>query len=286
MSDAEWFPPASDPTPPPPGAPTPSDGSSPSSPASSPASPHQRVDRRTVIWIVAGIAALVALVRIGDLTTYKILLFAAFVPSVMVHEVSHGVAALAFGDDTAKRARRITLNPLRHIDPFGTLILPVMMALSGGGVLGYAKPVPVDVGRLRSPRNHSVVVSLVGPGVNIVLALVCAVALRHGVAAHTRVVAGLGSSDGVVLGVLPGWAQYVFLLGFVNVILAAFNLIPLPPLDGSAVLERLLPTRWLPRYFRIRPLTMFVPLIVVFLFPSALGHLFGPLQQWWGSLVS
>ncbi len=276
MSDAEWFPapsgPPSGPPPEPPSAGTPP-----------PVSPARRVDPRTVIWIVAGIAAVVALVRIGDITSYKILLFAAFVPSVMLHEVSHGVAALALGDDTAKRARRISLNPLRHVDPFGTVILPVMMALSGGGVLGYAKPVPVDVGRLRSPRNHSVVVSLVGPGVNIVLALACALALRHGVVAHTRAVSGLGSPAGVVLGDLPGWAQYVFVLGFVNVLLAAFNLLPLPPLDGSAVLERLLPVRWLPGYFRIRPFTMFLPLLVVFAFPSAFGHVFGPVQQWWGS---
>ena len=103
---------------------------------------------------------------------------AVLVPSVILHEVSHGVVANHFGDDTAKRAGRLTLNPLAHIDPFGTVILPIILSLSGFGAFGYAKPVPVTVSRLRNPRQHSLYVSLVGPAVNIALALAAAVALR------------------------------------------------------------------------------------------------------------
>ena len=97
---------------------------------------------------------------------------------MILHEVSHGAAALAFGDDTAKRAGRLTLNPVKHIDPFGTIILPALLVLSGLGVIGYAKPVPVNVSRLRNSRNTSVVVSLVGPAVNIVLAIVLGFAYK------------------------------------------------------------------------------------------------------------
>ncbi|MDP8986803.1 MAG: site-2 protease family protein, partial [Actinomycetota bacterium] len=98
------------------------------------------------------------------------LVVAVLVPSVILHEVSHGVVALWYGDDTAKQAGRLTLNPLPHIDPFGTVILPVLLSLGGLGAFGYAKPVPVRTNRLRHPRQHSLYVSLVGPAVNIVLA--------------------------------------------------------------------------------------------------------------------
>jgi Zn-dependent protease len=100
------------------------------------------------------------------------LLLAVAVPSIMVHEVAHGWVANAFGDDTAKRAGRLSLNPVRHIDPFGTLLLPLLLSLSGVGAFGYAKPVPVNVGRLRNPRQHSLNVSLAGPGSNLALVLV------------------------------------------------------------------------------------------------------------------
>src|SRR2546423_4511052 len=100
-----------------------------------------------------------------------VLLLAVLIPSVMLHEISHGAVALAFGDDTAKRAGRLTLNPIAHVDPFGTVILPLMLALSGAGMFGWAKPVPVDPSRLRNPRQQALLVSLAGPVTNIALAL-------------------------------------------------------------------------------------------------------------------
>src|SRR3954468_17873323 len=149
-----------------------------------------------------------------------IIFFAVLIPSVILHEISHGWVAFAFGDDTAKREGRLTLNPIAHIDPFGTIILPALLIATSHGAFGYAKPVPVNPRNLRDPRNQSVLVSLAGPAVNIVLAVLAAVVLR---------VIGLVSTD--------LFHQIVFTVGWANVILAAFNLIPLPPLDGSAVIE-------------------------------------------------
>ncbi|MGI8686294.1 MAG: site-2 protease family protein, partial [Acidimicrobiales bacterium] len=113
----------------------------------------------------------VAVLIVRDVvTTHTVLLLAVLFGSVILHEVSHGVVALRFGDDTAKRAGRLTLNPISHVDPFGTIILPVILVLVGSSPFGWAKPVPVNPSRMRSPRNHSLLVSLAGPATNIVLA--------------------------------------------------------------------------------------------------------------------
>lgn len=237
-------------------------------PPTTPGPPRrQGLTPRTTIWIIAGVAVVAVLFRIHKITTFEILLVCTIVPSVILHEVSHGAVALFFGDDTAKRAGRLTLNPIKHIDPFGTIILPILLVLSGVGAIAYAKPVPVNVSRLRNSRNSSVVVSLVGPAVNIALAVVLGFAFKTFVVGFN---AGIDAVNGVG-GIGP---QLLFVAGYVNVLLAVFNLIPLPPLDGSAVLERLLPASALPGYYRIRPFTMFVPLILVVLDPSALQHFF------------
>src|SRR5208283_4023032 len=104
------------------------------------------------------------------LNEQTLIFFLVFIPAVMLHEVSHGVVALWCGDDTAKRAGRLTLNPLRHIDPFGSLILPIVLTLTTGFPFGYAKPVPVNLSRLRRPRDDAVLVGLAGPFTNIALA--------------------------------------------------------------------------------------------------------------------
>jgi Zn-dependent protease len=246
-----------------------------------PPQPPRRVNPRTAGWIIAGLAILAVLVRTHHITTFEILMFCALIPSVILHEVSHGVVALAFGDDTAQRAGRLTLNPLRHIDPFGTIILPVLLVLSGLGAFGYAKPVPVNVARLRHARNTGVLVSLVGPAVNILLAVVFGLAYVHGVPAADRLaVANTGN-----LAAQPTWAEFLFVAGYINVILAVFNLIPLPPLDGSAVLERILPRSVLPTYYRIRPFTLILPLALILLFPRALDDIFNPALSHWASAM-
>ncbi len=203
-------------------------------------------------------------------------ILAVLVPSVILHEVSHGFVANLFGDDTAKRAGRLTLNPLPHIDPFGTVILPLILSLSGFGAFGFAKPVPVTVGRLRNPRQHSLYVSLVGPAVNIVLAVAAALALRTFFTVETPV--GRFVEDTPAADVLVS-------LGIINVILAAFNLIPLPPLDGSAVVERLLPATWWPTWLKIRQYSMGVLILVVLLLPGLLARVFTPAIDLWETLL-
>jgi Zn-dependent protease len=205
------------------------------------------------------------------------LLVGVIVPSIILHEVSHGWAALAFGDDTAKRAGRLTLNPVAHVDPFGTILLPVVLAISGFGVFGYAKPVPVNVRRLRDPRQHSLYVSLAGPATNLLIAVLAALVLR---VTASVVVAGdsLVLDEGMTV-------EIVFYLGFLNVLLALFNLLPIPPLDGSALIERALPARWLPAYYRFRPYSMFL-LLFILLFVNRAGEwILRPAIWVWRSLV-
>jgi len=236
------------------------------------------IDPRTAIWIIAGVALVIILVRSHKFHTYQALMLLALIPSVILHEVSHGAVAYAFGDDTAKRAGRLTLNPVSHVDPFGTIILPALMSLTGFGLIGYAKPVPVNPSRLRSPRNQGVLVSLVGPGVNIVLAAAFGFAFVRGVSAADRALVFNGTG--------PIWAQLLFWAGYINILLAAFNLIPLPPLDGSAVVERLLPASALPSYYRIRPYTMLILLGLVLLIPGFLGRILSPVLDWWVTLMA
>jgi Zn-dependent protease len=173
------------------------------------------------------------------------------IPSVILHEVAHGVVALAFGDDTAKRAGRITLNPIAHVDPFGTIVLPLLLAVTSGGVFGWAKPVPVNPRRLRNPRQQSLFVSLAGPGTNVLIALIASVVF--------------------VAGPQNDWT-FGFIV--VNVFLAAFNLLPIPPLDGSALIERVLPRQWWPTWLRFRQYSMGLLLVVVLLLPQGFTTVF------------
>jgi Zn-dependent protease len=189
----------------------------------------------------------------------------ALVPSVILHEVAHGALAFAFGDPTAKRAGRLTLNPLRHVDLFGTVLLPAMLVFAGQPAFGWAKPVPVNPRAMRDPRNHSLLVSLAGPATNVALALAAAAVL-----ASTT-----GADD---------LRRFVWAVGVINVVLAAFNLIPLPPLDGSAVVERLLPHRWWPGYLRMRQYSMGLLLVLVLVVPGALNGVFEPALDIWNRL--
>jgi Zn-dependent protease len=205
-----------------------------------------------------------------------LLTFAVVVPAIILHEVSHGVVALWFGDDTAKRAGRLTLNPIAHIDPFGTIILPAILALSGLGAFGYAKPVPVNVRRLRHPRNEGLLVSLAGPVTNITLAAIAVIILRVFRPAGTARAVAFVIHFPTYFSQLPLIDRALALFALVNVILAVFNLIPIPPLDGSALLERLMPASWWPGYLRFRQYSMGILLLVILLLPNALGRVFTP----------
>ena len=203
-----------------------------------------------------------------------VVLIAVLIPSVILHEVMHGVVALRFGDDTAKRAGRLTLNPIAHVDVFGTILLPAMLAIAGGGVFGYAKPVPVRPSRMRRPRDHGLLTSLAGPATNIVLAVVAALLLR----------AVLGPENSVAT---PSrlLVEVLVAFGLVNVVLAAFNLLPVPPLDGSALVERVLPERWLPRWHQLRRYSMILVFALVFLIPGALSRVFRVAFDLWTKLL-
>jgi Zn-dependent protease len=202
-------------------------------------------------------------------------MFVMLVPSVILHEVSHGVVALWFGDDTAQQARRLTLNPVAHIDPFGTIILPLILIFTTGTGFGYAKPVPVNPRKLHNPRQQMVVVSLAGPIVNITLAVGAAIALKTWYPAESHL------SGGFLNQPVSTGARALVALGLVNVLLAAFNLIPIPPLDGSAVVERFLPQQWWPPYLRFRQYSFGLLLILVLVLPGTLGSVFDGAYRLW-----
>jgi len=194
----------------------------------------------------------------------------AIVPSIVLHEVSHGWVANYFGDPTAKQQGRLTINPLKHIDPFGTVLLPALLIFSGLPMFGYAKPVPVNVSRLRNPRKQSLYVSMAGPLVNIMLSGVGFALCEYAIhSTQSQMTFNIG--------------EY---LGLVNITLAAFNLIPIPPLDGSAILERFIPQRNLGKYYDLRSkaLPFFMVLIIVDSMFLHIGTGFlGSLQNWWMS---
>lgn len=194
-----------------------------------------------------------------------ILSFVALVVSIIVHEIAHGVAAASLGDHTARNAGRLSPNPLRHIDPFGSLLLPAMGAFTGLPVLGWAKPVPVNRNALRNPRRDMLLVSLAGPGSNLVMAV--------GFALMARLLLGLGGPGNPVLAL---GLDLAYAFAAVNVLLAVFNLLPTPPLDGSAIFELFMPLRWQARWDRFRPFGLLVLMGLVFFLPGVLDRIFEP----------
>ena len=167
--------------------------------------------------------------------------------AVILHEVAHGWVAEKCGDPTARLMGRITLNPLAHIDPIGSVILPLaLLFFKSRFIIGWAKPVPVNFQALRHPKRDMIWVSLAGPGVNIILALISVLLLRIGI-------------------VNPDSLLYIFLINLagINLVLAVFNLIPIPPLDGSKILIGLLPMPLAVLYSRLEPFGMFFILLLL-----------------------
>jgi Zn-dependent protease len=182
--------------------------------------------------------------------------------AIVFHEISHGWVANAFGDPTARRLGRLSPNPVRHVDPIGTVALPLILAVTGAPVFGWAKPVPVTASRMRNPRFHMVLVALAGPGMNLLLALLAGFAL----AAIRWVEPGPGLASLFLIANLVNFLA-------INVFLAVFNMLPIPPFDGGHVVEGLLPRGLAVHYAKLRrvgfALLIFLLLVVPMIFPRA-----------------
>ena len=170
--------------------------------------------------------------------------------AITVHEAAHGYVARHFGDGTAAFLGRVTLNPVKHIDPIGTIAMPLFLYIATGGafLFGYAKPVPVNFGNLRNPKKHMVWVALAGPASNLLMALGWAVLLI--------VLAGMGVTERFFLQMCRGGI-------LVNVVMFVFNLFPLPPLDGGRILVGLLPPRQAMAVSRVEPWGFFIVMALV-----------------------
>ncbi|MBM3617185.1 MAG: site-2 protease family protein [Alphaproteobacteria bacterium] len=187
--------------------------------------------------------------------------------AIPLHEAAHGWAAWKLGDPTAKYMGRVTFNPIKHIDPVGTIALPVLLILSGiPFVFGWAKPVPVNFALLHKPRRDSALVAAAGPAVNIVLALLSALALRL-----------LFDDAAFLRGDADWWAKMLVFSLFLNLALAIFNLMPILPMDGGRILNSFLPRKASEWYSKSERYGMTLPL-AIFVIPTVLGTFFG--QNW------
>ena len=213
-----------------------------------------------------------------DLTLIqKIAIFALpVIFAITLHEAAHGYVARFFGDMTAARAGRITINPIKHIDPIGTLLVPLVILtasklLGGGAILfGWAKPVPVDFGNLRNPKKDMLWVAAAGPGINFLMAVFWGLMIQLGLLLNNTYSAPI---------MLTGAAGV-----FINVILMALNLVPLPPLDGGRIAVSLLPLKAARVYARIEPYGFFI--LLALLFTGVLNLLLWPLINLFTSLIA
>ena len=181
----------------------------------------------------------------SDTLQFALILIPCLVIAIVFHEVAQGFAAKALGDNTASEQGRLTHNPLPHVDPVGTLLVPGALALFGGPVFGWAKPVPVNARRLRNPRFGMMAVAAAGPGINFVLALLGAMVL--GLTTQSAMSYGENSFGALTLvndaGEMQVWSTAMFYFILLNLFLGMFNLLPIPPFDGSHIVGGLLPAK-------------------------------------------
>lgn len=194
----------------------------------------------------------------------------AFVPAIVLHEVGHGFAAYKLGDPTAKRQGRLSLNPAAHVDPFGTVVMPLLLMFMNMPVFGYAKPVPYNPFYFKNPRRDDFLVGMAGPLANLLQAVLgCVVAFA--------VLFALQAVPGVRFAVvnieLLQYAVFYFLPMYVqiNLYLMFFNLLPVPPLDGSSIIALLVPRKHLGTYYRVQQYAMPVFMLLVVVVPYVLN---------------
>ena len=185
----------------------------------------------------------------------------ALIVGIVIHESAHALAAYVLGDKTARSRGRVSLNPLAHIDPFGTVLLPLLMLAAGGPVFAFAKPVPVYLNNLKHPKRDELLVALAGPLSNVLLALAGALI------GYVLLPLFVGQAAMSLL-----YYLFSFFMTFivVNLSLAFFNLIPLPPLDGSSILVPFLKGKALREYYRIQQYAMPILLVILYLLPTVL----------------
>jgi len=206
-------------------------------------------------------------------------LIVPLVIAIVFHEVAHGWVASLLGDTTAKDLKRLSLNPIRHVDPFGTVILPGALALAGMPVFGWAKPVPVNKRRLRDPRTGMMIVAAAGPGMNLLLAAVGAVLLGLLV----RPYVGVDQEPSQLVGFVAENLKNFLLI---NIFLALFNLLPIPPFDGSHIVEGVMPERLARRYDSFRKYGLLAVILILVVLPQVIsgfdpvGYLVGPPVSW------
>ena len=194
-----------------------------------------------------------------DQLTYVIISILCFIPAIVFHEMAHGFAAWRLGDPTAKRQGRLSVNPLNHIDPFGTVILPGIMMLAGGPVIGYAKPVPYNPSYFKNPKTGDVIVGLAGPLANLLMAILAAVVswLLY------------PTAQSLVLGneaFLYFYALFLPMFALINLYLMFFNLIPIPPLAGSSIIALFVPRK----YYQVQRDAFPILMVVLILLPYLL----------------
>lgn len=194
-----------------------------------------------------------------------VLLFA-----ITIHEASHGWAALKMGDPTAYSLGRITLNPLAHIDPIGTILLPLILVVMGAPPFGWARPVPVNPLNLRNPRRDNLLISAAGPLSNMIVAFMAFLGILILKSLDPNLIGGKG---GGFFNLFSGIFLILYYAVLINVILALFNLIPIPPLDGSGVLMGLLSDEAAQKYERIRPYGFLI--LIILIMTGIIGRILG-----------